>query len=135
MKNLSRIILTALAVLASFYFIFWVPFSFIPEQLKIPFLPAVVSLLAAAAVGWYIWRKTGSLSDNLSTYIMTGGILFGSIGFVAGFIGPMIFSPESNQGPLLGIFITGPVGFLVGLIAGGVYGYFKTRHSPGIKQQ
>jgi hypothetical protein len=27
----------------------------------------------------------------------------------------MVFKPEANQGPLLGIFITGPLGFVVGL--------------------
>jgi len=44
--------------------------------------------------------------------------LVGAIGFAAGFFGPIIFAPEANQGPLLGIFITGPIGFLIGLIYG-----------------
>jgi hypothetical protein len=42
----------------------------------------------------------------------------GGIGFAVGFAGPLIFTPEANQGPLLGIFITGPAGFLLGLIVG-----------------
>jgi hypothetical protein len=126
-KNLCRILLTFLTFIATFYFVFRIPFSFIPEHLKIPFLPVVISLLAAGAAGWYIWRKTALLSNTLSTYIIRGGIVLGSIGFVAGFIGPIIFSPESNQGPLLGIFITGPVGFVSGLIAGGIFGFFRTR--------
>lgn len=45
-------------------------------------------------------------------------LLLGGIGFVAGFVGPMIFAPGANQGPMLGIFITGPAGFAVGLIYG-----------------
>jgi hypothetical protein len=36
---------------------------------------------------------------------------------VGGFLGPMILAPEANQGPLLGIFITGPLGLVVGAIA------------------
>jgi hypothetical protein len=32
----------------------------------------------------------------------------GSLGFVAGFFGPIVFAPAANQGPLLGIFVTGP---------------------------
>jgi len=49
-----------------------------------------------------------------------GGCLLGGIGFVAGYVGPIVFMPESNQGPLLGIFITGPLGFLIGLVAGAI---------------
>jgi hypothetical protein len=33
-------------------------------------------------------------------------------------LGPMILKPDANQGPLLGTFITGPTGFVVGLIYG-----------------
>jgi hypothetical protein len=56
-----------------------------------------------------------------------GGIIIGSIGFVSGFVGPIIFSPSSNQGPLLGIFITGPIGFLLGLVGGGLYWWIKVK--------
>ena len=45
-------------------------------------------------------------------------LFVGSISFLAGFIGPMIFAPGANQGPLLGIFYTGPIGTLAGLIWG-----------------
>jgi hypothetical protein len=34
--------------------------------------------------------------------------------FAAGFVGPMRLAPGANQGPMLGIFITGPLGHLVG---------------------
>ena len=46
------------------------------------------------------------------------GLVFGAMSFFAGFIGPIYFTPEANLGPLLGIFITGPLGFLVGLLLG-----------------
>jgi hypothetical protein len=49
---------------------------------------------------------------------MAPALLVGGIGFAAGFFGPMIFAPGANQGPLLGIFITGPLGFLGGLTWG-----------------
>jgi hypothetical protein len=39
-------------------------------------------------------------------------------GFCAGFYGPIALTPESNQGPLLGIFITGPAGLIGGLVLG-----------------
>jgi len=49
-----------------------------------------------------------------------GGLILGAVGFSLGFFGPLIFTPEANQGPLLGIFITGPLGAVVGAIAGAI---------------
>lgn len=50
---------------------------------------------------------------------LKGGCLLGLIGFVGGFVGPIVLTPEANQGPLLGILITGPLGFVAGLAIGG----------------
>jgi hypothetical protein len=49
----------------------------------------------------------------------------GALGFCGGFFGPMIFAPEANQGPLLGIFITGPLGFIVGGMGGLIYALWR----------
>jgi hypothetical protein len=45
------------------------------------------------------------------------GLTIGMIAFLAGFVGPMLFG-GGNQGPLLGIFYTGPIGTAVGLVWG-----------------
>ncbi|MFO1144982.1 MAG: hypothetical protein U1E59_21885 [Amaricoccus sp.] len=45
-------------------------------------------------------------------------VILGAIGFLGGFVGPIILTPDANQGPLLGIFITGPLGFVAGLATG-----------------
>jgi hypothetical protein len=45
-------------------------------------------------------------------------LALGGVGFACGFFGPIVLVPEANQGPLLGIFITGPGGALFGLVAG-----------------
>ncbi len=55
------------------------------------------------------------------------GVLFGLIGFAAGFFGPMLFAPDANQGPMLGIFITGPLGLLAGLVFGAASTMFRAR--------
>lgn len=47
-----------------------------------------------------------------------GACLLGAVGFAAGFFGPIALNPEANQGPLLGIFITGPGGAALGAILG-----------------
>jgi hypothetical protein len=40
--------------------------------------------------------------------------------FLVGFIGPMIFAPGANQGPLLGVLYTGPFGLALGVIWGAI---------------
>lgn len=45
-------------------------------------------------------------------------MLIGAAGLTAGFIGPIIFIPDSNIGPLFGIVATGPGGALLGLAMG-----------------
>jgi len=42
----------------------------------------------------------------------------GVTGFSCGYFGPLALSPDANQGPLLGIFITGPGGAVLGLVLG-----------------
>lgn len=87
----------------------------------------LIPLIAAVAVARYLWVRANDMPKHLAGFIFYGAVLFGGVGFTAGFFGPMIFVPEANQGPLLGIFITGPAGVLIGAIAGLVYGLVKSR--------
>jgi hypothetical protein len=48
-------------------------------------------------------------------------LALGVSGFAAGFFGPIILRPEANQGPMLGIFITGPGGAALGLLLGTLF--------------
>jgi len=48
-------------------------------------------------------------------------LVLGGVGFAAGFFGPMVLRPDANQGPMVGIFITGPGGALLGLLLGTVF--------------
>lgn len=43
-------------------------------------------------------------------------LIVGGTGFAAGFLGPVIFAPGANQGPLVGILISGPGGAVLGLL-------------------
>jgi hypothetical protein len=51
--------------------------------------------------------------------------ILGLAGFAAGFLGPMVFAPEANQGPLVGILISGPAGAVLGLILWSVCALIK----------
>jgi len=53
-----------------------------------------------------------------SPSIARWALLLGGIGFAAGFFGPMVLAPDANQGPMLGIFLTGPGGALAGALLG-----------------
>jgi hypothetical protein len=53
----------------------------------------------------------------------------GVVGFAAGFFGPLVFNPEANQGPLLGIFITGPAGFFLGLLLLAIFRILRVSRS------
>ena len=59
------------------------------------------------AVGWWCFTMT---------------CIVGGISFLAGFVGPILLTPDSPQGPMLGIFITGPLGAIAGAVLGVVIG-------------
>ena len=48
------------------------------------------------------------------------GWMVGGAGLALGFLGPLVLTPKAGLGPLLGILLTGPTGFILGAIVGGV---------------
>ncbi len=60
-------------------------------------------------------------SSSRTTAILLWPLAIGVMGFAGGFFGPILLNPEANQGPLLGIFITGPGAALAGLVLGMVF--------------
>jgi hypothetical protein len=130
MIGLVRIIATALIAVATHFFFYWLGGALVSLvlPLRLAFLLAGAgSLLTAFVAARYVWRQLGSVEPGIMRSMTMGALLVGAAGFSAGFFGPMILSPEANQGPLLGIFITGPLGFL----AGGIGGAIRGRHHAG----
>lgn len=80
-----------------------------------------ISIPIVTMAGWFTWKSQGSDNIGVLPYMFSGAILIGGISFAVGFFGPMILAPDANQGPLLGILISGPVGFVVGAITGFIY--------------
>jgi hypothetical protein len=60
-----------------------------------------------------------------------GAVVVGTVGFVGGFFGPMLLAPSANQGPMLGIFITGPGGAVLGFIGGVAHALARQRRERG----
>ena len=44
------------------------------------------------------------------------GWVLGAAGLALGFFGPLVITPKANLGPLLGVLITGPGGFVLGAL-------------------
>jgi hypothetical protein len=131
MLTIARFGLSFLVGVAAFYFMLWIPFSLVSFLPGHWLLATVGSLAAAIWAARYTWRRTDEASDGGVLALTLGGALVvGGAGFVGGFFGPMIFAPDANQGPLLGLFITGPLGFLLGGAGGFVYSLVRrSRHA------
>ncbi len=128
MRIFFRILILLVVVPATYYFLYWVPFSIVPF-LDHRWIPSLISLICAIGAGWYTWRKIGAMRETLISDIVLGALILGGAGFSMGFFGPMIFSPNANQGPMLGIFITGPAGFIIGAALGLVVGKVRCSSS------
>lgn len=112
----------AVAVLAFFgtFFIVWMLMLVMPLGGHV-WIGSLVALAASVHVSRRVWNGTAEGSSSVAVMAGLGAVILGGLGFVAGFFGPMIFAPEANQGPMLGLFITGPAGVVIGAIAGALY--------------
>ena len=124
MNPVIRSLISALVAFAAFWYIYWVPFAITLEFAVGRFhwmwiIRVLRSIGAAAVVAQYSWRHKSLAPQGLIRCVILGAAVMGGMGFSAGFFGPMIFDPGS-QGPVLGI-VTGPLGFLLGTIAGTFY--------------
>ena len=128
MLTIARFGLAFIVGVATYFFMFWLPFSllsFLPGHLLFALVGSLASALWAAT---YVWRRTAQGSEGGVLALTLGGALVvGAVGFVGGFFGPMIFAPDANQGPLLGIFYTGPLGFVLGGVGGFLYALVRRR--------
>jgi hypothetical protein len=129
MTLMFRIIASAVVVVGSYYFMYWLALALVP----IPWgIAAIISYACAMAAGWYAWTRTASVDTSLTRSVGYWALVIGAVGFVGGFFGPMLLAPGANQGPMLGIFITGPLGVLLGAIGGLVHGLVqRNRASTG----
>lgn len=121
MRSIIRGFVALIAAVATFYFVFWVPFTLILPTGRFQWIRILGSLLCALLVARYVWVRSSSTPQGLVRSVVWGALVTGVVGFSAGFFGPIIFTPNAHQGPLLGILITGPLGVLLGALGGGIY--------------
>jgi hypothetical protein len=100
-------------------------FTRIGLEASIPMVGNVVlagSTILALFLVWFALRGHRQATRNA---IRTGclvGTVTGALGLAGGFLGPILLSPDSPQGPLLGIFVTGPIGAMLGTVVGTLVG-------------
>jgi hypothetical protein len=85
-------------------------------------LPMILFPLSIGAL--LLWfALTGSRQGQLRRigFALLGGGVIGAVAFAAGFLGPIVLRPDSNQGPLFGLIFSGPLGFVLGCLAGAVW--------------
>lgn len=91
---------------------------------------AACTLLFVAMCAWFALRGNRAASRARMRLVLMCGLVVGGISFAIGFFGPLIWSPGANQGPLLGIFVTGPLGFVAGAVLGWLYARVRAAQAP-----
>lgn len=130
MRIAGKLLVSAVVFFGIFFFSYWLVFvQIVPEGMD--WLATGAALLTALIAAALTWAGMSARGGGILTTMMAWGGISGALGFCGGFFGPMIFAPAANQGPLLGIFITGPIGFVVGIVGGLVYG-IRRRARPGL---
>lgn len=91
---------------------------------------AICALLAYIPI--LIWRlvlkkRSGPTFGQYSVVMFVLTVSLGFLGFFIGFLSPITLEPGSAQGPLLGIFVTGPLGAVAGVI--GSWGWFYVKRA------
>lgn len=126
MNIAGRVLAVLFVVPAIFYLVYWLPFAFVPSG-NYRWVASIVALGCALACGWYVWRAIGLGGRGVVPTAFLWATVMGAVAFLGGFLGPMLFAPSANQGPMLGIFITGPLGFVAGGVAGAICAVSRNR--------
>jgi hypothetical protein len=128
MKTAIRIILSLFVFVASYLFCTLAISSLLPQIRENRLLAISIPLFIAIAISVLAWKKMSINAARLEIYMLVWGIIIGSIGLIVGFLGPILFHWGGNQGPLLGILYTGPLGFTIGMISGAIcWKLYRTR--------
>ena len=81
--------------------------------------PITLLLATLSAFGWWFALRGDRVASRAAMRAgWRGARWIGGLGFVLGFVGPLLLWPDANMGPLLGFIVTGPLGFVVGALAG-----------------
>ncbi|NNK64535.1 MAG: hypothetical protein HKO98_15155, partial [Gemmatimonadetes bacterium] len=98
-----------------------------------PLVEVAMVAVPATAAAFLLWFALAGGSPRHREAIrsgVVGGTLVGGVGFAAGFLGPILLG-LGPQGPLMGIFMTGPLGAVIGGVLGALVGWLRWEDPPG----
>lgn len=97
-------------------------------------VPVTLFLLTMGVLCWWFTlrgHQPASQSGIRSSW-RTGWIV-GGIGLALGYVGPLVITPKATLGPLLGILVTGPLGFVLGALGAAVYSTSHPEQGEGLE--
>lgn len=84
-------------------------------------VPVTLWLLTMSVLCWWSVLSGHQAASRASIRASwRWGWRVGAVGLAIGFVGPLVINPEANLGPLLGILLTGPLGFVLGALGAGI---------------
>ena len=104
--------------------------SLISGGFKLELLWLYLALAAAGALcGSFSLVGHTAVGRTVTLFALCSGILLGTAGFTLGYCRPELFGWHGNAAPLAGMFVTGPLGFVGGALAGLLVGCVRAvRH-------
>jgi hypothetical protein len=94
-------------------------------------MPIALWLLTMGLLCWWTvlaGQETRARARIAASWRM--GWVLGGIGLALGFVGPLVITPSANLGPLLGILISGPGGFVLGALVAVLAGATRNPADP-----
>lgn len=129
-RLIARFLLMFVTAVAALYAVALMGGAFLVGSGLPPWPASVLAFIASLLVSRFVWTRSAAPPTGLAAAIVMGAFVVGAIGFAIGFFGPILLTPQANQGPLLGLFITGPAGGVLGAIGGALYWSFRRRATP-----
>jgi hypothetical protein len=84
-------------------------------------VPITTWLVTMGVLCWWFTMSSDQAASRAAIKASwRAGWKVGTAGLAIGFVGPLVIYPKSNLGPLLGILVTGPLGFVVGVVGAAV---------------
>ena len=123
-----RLIVVFLTTAVACYTLLWLVVGFVYPSDIHPLFGILGSLFATAVFTYFTCLRSTAFPSTRLAAVALGAFVTAGITFTAGFFGPMLITPDSLHAPLLGIFLTGPLGFLFGAVGGFIY--WSARHRP-----